>query len=404
MNNRFFLWVVSVFLALLLIAGGFACGFLVSRHDSIPLARPLSPVKAKPSLDLVQEVINLVKHSYVNDVSTNKLIIGAVKGVIKALDDPYSHYFTPPDYNFFQEETSGRFFGVGIELGMKDSKLTVVGTIEGTPAYKAGIKSNDVIIKVDDKSTTGMSIHQAVTLIRGEKDTQVALAITREGISKPLVFKMMRAEIKLPNVKSKMLDDEIGYVRLHSFTESCGAEVKKAVNDLKDQGAKGMILDLRNNPGGLLNEAVDVSGVFLDSAVIVSIKKRSGKTEEYRSNSGADGDIPLVILVNHGSASASEIVAGAIKDHKRGVLVGEKTFGKGSVQSMLQLSNGGGMVLTTAVYMTPNGTVIHKKGIKPDAEVKTPKEMTAEKDPQLDKASEIINDLIKGRDWKKKAA
>lgn len=386
-------------------AGGFASGYLVGKHPSTSLVMPsIPPVKVTPTLNLVQEVITLVQHAYVEKVPTDQLVVGAVKGVLKSLNDPYTHYFSPSDYNFLQEETSGRFFGVGIELGMKDSQLAVVSTIEGTPAFKAGIKGGDIITKIDETSTKGMSTQKAVGLIRGDQGTQVKLTIQREGVSKPLVFKMIRAEIKLPNVKSKMLDGKIGYVRLHSFTDGCGADVKKTVDDLKAQGAKGIVFDLRGNPGGLLTESVSVASVFIDSGVIVSIKKRSGKTEEFQAHGGADKDIPLVILVDKGSASASEIVAGAIKDYGRGVLVGEKTFGKGSVQTMMPLSNGAGMVLTTAVYMTPKGTIIHKKGVEPDVESKTPKEITAEKDPQLDKAKEIINDILEGKDWKKKAA
>lgn len=398
---------VSLSLAVLLVAGGFASGYLVGRHPSGALTMPITPArpaKATPTLDLVQEVINLIQHAYFNEVSSDKLVIGAVRGVLKSLNDPYSHYFSPDDFNFFQEETSGRFFGVGIELGMKDSRLVVVSTIEGTPAFKIGIKTDDIIIKIDDQSTEGMSTHKAVTLIRGDKGTPVVLTIERQGVDKPLVFKMIREEIKLPNVKAKMLDGKFGYVRLHSFTEGCGSEIKQAVYDLKSQGAKGIIFDLRNNPGGLLSESVRVSSVFIESGVIVSIKQRSGKTQEQKATGGADEDIPLVLLVNKGSASASEIVAGAIKDYGRGALVGEKTFGKGSLQTMMQLSNGGGMVLTTAVYMTPKGTVIHKKGIKPDILVKTPKEITEGKDTQLDKAKEIIIDILEGKDWKKKAA
>lgn len=407
MNKRIFRGVVSLSLAVLLVAGGFASGYLVGRHPSGALTMPITPArpaKATPTLDLVQEVINLIQHAYFNEVSSDKLVIGAVRGVLKSLNDPYSHYFSPDDFNFFQEETSGRFFGVGIELGMKDSRLVVVSTIEGTPAFKIGIKTDDIIIKIDDQSTEGMSTHKAVTLIRGDKGTPVVLTIERQGVDKPLVFKMIREEIKLPNVKAKMLDGKFGYVRLHSFTEGCGSEIKQAVYDLKSQGAKGIIFDLRNNPGGLLSESVRVSSVFIESGVIVSIKQRSGKTQEQKATGGADEDIPLVLLVNKGSASASEIVAGAIKDYGRGALVGEKTFGKGSLQTMMQLSNGGGMVLTTAVYMTPKGTVIHKKGIKPDILVKTPKEITEGKDTQLDKAKEIIIDILEGKDWKKKAA
>ncbi len=383
---------------LFLIGSSFAGGYYFAKKT---FKGTIPPFKGKPvSLDLVQEVIATIRHSYVEKVPEEKLILGAAKGVVEALNDPYSHYLSKTHYKYFQEETTGYFFGIGIQIGIKDHHVTVISPIEGTPADRAGIKAGDIILKVDGKSVAKLPLDSVVSMIRGEEGTFVTLDISRVGRKEPLTFKVKRAKIELPNVSSKMLDKDLGYVRIHTFSQETGQRLRDGVAKLIGEGAKGIILDLRNNPGGLLEEAVEVASVFIDKGVIVRVKSRSGKEEIYEAVSGIHGmekpfDVPLVILINKGSASASEIVAGAVQDLKRGILVGEKTFGKGSVQNMVPLTNGAGLVLTTARYYTPNGKQIHGKGLKPDYLVKGGEELMGKKDKQLEKAKEVIKSLIR---------
>jgi carboxyl-terminal processing protease len=388
-------------IAILLIVVSFIFGFAIGHTVG---GRPLFKKETKadvPSLKIVKEAIDQVRNQFVEDIPVEKLREGAIKGVIDALNDPYSRYFSKKEYKSLNEETNGHFFGVGLELGLKDSKLVVVSPIEDTPAYKAGIKSGDQIIYIDKKSTKKMPIEKAVSLIRGKKGTTVVLTISREGNDKPVKFSLVRDEIKVPNVTSKMKESGIGYIRIHMFSKGTGSDLRKSLEKLKGEGAKGIIVDLRNNPGGLLDESVDVASNFVPSGTIVSIKGRDGGSEVFDSKGNAF-EFPLVVLVNKGSASASEIVAGAIQDTKRGVLVGEKTFGKGSVQSVITLSDGSGVTITNAKYFTPSGRSIHKIGITPDVVVHLD-EKNKKEDVQLNRAIEILKDLISGKNWRKAA-
>jgi len=399
MSNKLMVAGAVIFLIVLL-AVGFVTGVVVGHLYDIPSVGTISPAPGPYNLELVEEAMAQIHNSYVKKVPARKLIQGAIKGMMESLDDPYSRYYTKADFRYLQEESRGHFFGVGIELGLKDHKITVVAPMDNTPASRAGIKAGDFIIKIDGKVTQNMSLNEAVERIRGDEGTTVVLVMSRTGAKEPLTFKLVRQKISMPNVVSKTIDPGIGYVRLHAFTEDSGSKVAEALEELKRKGIKGIILDLRNNPGGVLDESVKIASNFIETGPIVSVKGRTEGSQTYVARGNAY-DFKLVILVNKGSASASEIVAGAVQDTKRGVLVGEKTFGKGSVQSVIDLSDGSGLTMTVAEYFTPKGRSIHKKGVKPDVTV--PLEKNGEKDNQLEKAKEILRLLIRGKDWKEAA-
>lgn len=318
------------------------------------------------------EVFTTIQKNYVDDVNPKELIRSAIKGMVNSLD-PHSAYLTPEAYKEFQTETKGEFGGIGIQIGIKDGALTVIAPIEDTPAFKAGIKAGDKIIKIDGQSTKDMNINDAVSKMRGPKGKPVVLTIQREEWKQPKDITIIRDIIKIKSVKYKMIDKEIGYIKLIQFQEQTAQDLANALKSLKDSGMQSLILDLRNNPGGLLNSAVDVCEQFLPPKhLVVSIKGRSGEKMQYYTESlrPAYVDIPMIVLVNQGSASASEIVAGALQDYKRAVILGVQTFGKGSVQSLIPLSDGSALKLTTAKYYTPSGRSIHAVGIMPDIVVK----------------------------------
>jgi carboxyl-terminal processing protease len=318
------------------------------------------------------EVLTLIKKNYVDDVKTKDLISGAIKGMIVSLD-PHSGYMSAEAFKEFQVETKGEFGGLGIQIGVKDGILTVIAPIEDTPAYKAGIKAGDKILKISGESTKNMSITDAVSKMRGPKGTSITLTIFREGWKEPNDFTIIRDIIKIKSVKSKVLSDNIGYIKLTQFQETTATELATAIEKLKKEGMTSAILDLRNNPGGLLNVAIGVTEQFLPpQKLVVYIKGKTGEKIEYYTEKVSQHytDMPMVVLVNHGSASASEIVAGALKDWNRAVIIGVQTFGKGSVQSLIPLSDGSGLRLTTAKYYTPKGTSIQGVGIAPDIVVK----------------------------------
>ncbi|MBF0557874.1 MAG: S41 family peptidase [Nitrospirae bacterium] len=320
------------------------------------------------------EVLTLIKKNYVDEVKTKDLITGAIKGMVSSLD-PHSSFMPPESFKELQVETKGEFGGLGIQIGLKDSLLTVIAPIDDTPAYRAGIKAGDKIIKIAGESTKSMELESAVQKMRGPKGTSIVLSIMREGWHEPKDFSITRDIIKIKSVKPKMLDSSIGYIKLSQFQESTSADLSTALASLKKQGMASIILDLRNDPGGLLNSAVDVAAQFLQpKKLVVYIKGRTGEKIEYNTENENPSytEIPMVVLVNQGSASASEIVAGALKDWKRAIIIGTQTFGKGSVQSLIPLSDGSGLRLTTAKYYTPNGISIQSVGITPDILVKLP--------------------------------
>lgn len=381
-----------IFLLAVFFLSGLTVGYLLPRGKTTISAQS----SKKPSLEYVQEVIDQVKSKYVDEVSEDKLIKGAAKGVIEALGDPYSHIFDPTHFKLFRDDTSGFFYGVGIQIDLKDHYPVVVSPIEGTPAYKAGMKAGDIIVEVDGRPTKDLPLDQVIGMIRGEEGTKVKLKVHRNHSTKPLFFNLTRTKIEQPNVTSKLLEKKYAYIRIHTFNQGTSDKVRSSLNNLVSKGAKGIIIDLRNNPGGLLNESVFLASLFIKKGVVVKVKGRGGKEQVYNTVSDYHEikvfDLPLVVLINKGSASASEIFSGAIRDHKRGVLIGEATFGKASVQDVIDLSEGG-LVLTTAHYYTPNGENISKKGIKPDIEVKGQMKIGGP-DPQLDKAIKVLSEKI----------
>ena len=318
------------------------------------------------------EVLAHIQKHYVEEVKTKDLVYGAIRGMLATLD-PHSAFMPPDVYKEVQVETKGEFGGVGIQIGIKDNRLTVIAPIDGTPAERAGIKAGDFILKVNEEPTKDMTLVDAVQKMRGPKGTKVTLTIQREGAAEPMVFVLTREIIKIESVRSKMLDGSIGYIRVTQFQDQTAKDVSAALRKLREQKMQSLILDLRNNPGGLLTSAVEVSEQFVGpNRLIVYIKTREGRKDDYVSHTKEQqpDDYPIIVLVNEGSASASEIVAGALQDWGRAVVVGVQTFGKGSVQTILPLGDGSGLRLTTAKYYTPKGRSIHGVGINPDIVVK----------------------------------
>ncbi|MBQ9405447.1 MAG: S41 family peptidase [Desulfovibrio sp.] len=327
------------------------------------------------ALKRFSQVLDIVERYYVRDVSQGDLLNGAVKGMLQGLD-PHSTFMNAEEYKEMQETTSGEFFGVGIEISMENGQVTVVTPIEDTPAFRAGIKSGDVIFSINGQPTQELSLQEVVSRIRGPKGSEVELVIIHNDVKTPQTVRIVREAIPLVSVKSKKLEDGYYWIRLTRFSEKTTEELKEALNAANKAcknagGIKGIVLDLRNNPGGLLDQAVSVSDVFLDKGVIVSIKGRRGNAERVyeAKNQKDDLHVPMVVLINAGSASASEIVAGALRDQKRALTVGERSFGKGSVQNIIPLSDGSGLKLTVALYYTPNGSSIQAEGIVPDVDI-----------------------------------
>lgn len=321
------------------------------------------------------QVLDLVERNYVKDVTQSELINGALKGMLQGLD-PHSTFMTSDEYKEMQETTSGEFFGVGIEISLENGQVIVVTPIEDTPAFRAGLQPGDVILSIDGQPAQELSLQEVVSRIRGAKGSEVELTILHSNAKTPQTVRITRDAIPLISVKSKQLEDGYYWVRLTRFSERTTEELKEALKQAQKEskaagGLKGIVLDLRNNPGGLLDQAVSVSDAFLDNGTIVSIKGRDGGAERtYSARKQADDiDVPMVVLVNAGSASASEIVAGALRDQKRAPILGERSFGKGSVQNIIPLADGSGLKLTVALYYTPNGSSIQAEGIVPDFEV-----------------------------------
>ncbi len=333
------------------------------------------------NLKTFSEVLDMVEKNYVEPVDSTKMMQGAINGMMKSLD-PHSTFMTAEMYKDLEVETRGSFGGIGIEITILKDVLTVVSPIEDTPAYHAGVKAGDQIIKIDGKSTKDITITEAVKKLRGPRDTQVTITIFHEGMAKPKDIVITRSIIKIRSVKSKTFEDHIGYIRISSFQERTVEDAKKSLREIEAKASplKGIVIDLRNNPGGLLNQSVEVSDLFLKSGVIVSTRGRS-KSMESKSEAKDDGDeptCPIVVLVNEGTASAAEIVSGALQDNGRAVILGTQTFGKGSVQTVIPLEDGAALKLTTAKYYTPKGRSIQAEGITPDIVVR-PVKPTEEK-------------------------
>ena len=347
-------------------------------------------------IDLFGEVLDKINKEYVDEINQSESMDYAINGLLQSLD-PYSAYMSPQIFNEMQTETSGKFGGLGIEVGMESGVVKVITPIDDTPASKAGIKAGDYIVKIDGVQVQGKSLSEAVELMRGEVGSSIELTVRRIGKKKALTFNVVRQIIQIQSVKSDLLEKNIGYIRLTSFNENSGDQIKKKINELeKNKEIKSYILDLRNNPGGLLSQAIKISDYFLNNGEIVSTKSR--KAIENRKWFAKEGDLTngktLVVLINNGSASASEIVAGALKDHKRAILLGENTYGKGSVQSIIPLKNDGAIRLTVAKYYLPSGKSISEVGVAPDIEISEESDnfrIKTETDNQLYYAIKLLN-------------
>ncbi len=347
-------------------------------------------------IDLFGEVLEKISKEYVDEVDQSKSMDSAINGLLQSLD-PYSAYMTPESFEGMQTETSGEFGGLGIEVGMEAGVVKVISPIDNTPASKAGLKAGDYIVKINNTQVQGKSLMEAVDLMRGPVGSSIEITVRRRGVKKALIFNITREVIQVQSVKSELIDNNIGYIRLTSFNENSSEQIKEKINKLnKNKDLKGYILDLRNNPGGLLSQAIKISDFFLENGEIVSTRSR--QASENRKWFAKKGDLTngktLIILINYGSASASEIVAGALKDHKRAIILGENSYGKGSVQSIIPLKNRGAIRLTIAKYYLPSGKSISEVGVTPDIEVVEGSDdfkFNSETDNQLNFALKLLN-------------
>ena len=348
-------------------------------------------------IDLFGEVLENIKKDYVDDVDQSEMMDSAINGVLQSLD-PYSAYMSPELFNEMQTDTKGEFGGLGIEIGMESGVVKVISPIDDTPAAKAGIKAGDYIVKIGKEQVQGKSLLEAVKLMRGPVGSSIDLTVRRKNVKKPLEFKIVRKIIEVQSVSSKKIGDQknLGYIRLKSFNENSDKQFLKSVKEFEKSKIKGYVLDLRNNPGGLLTQAINITDFFLEDGEIVSTKGR--KVSETRKFFARRGDEvkgkPIVVLINNGSASASEIFAGALKEHKRAIILGENSYGKGSVQSIIPLRNGGGMRLTISKYYLPSGKSISEVGVTPDILVEEAGDdflINSDKDNQLNYAIKLFN-------------
>lgn len=357
-------------------------------------------------LKVFSEVLSLIESNYVEPVESDAMIEGAISGMVKSLD-PHTSYMPPVSYKEMQVETTGKFGGLGIEISVRDGVLTVVSPIEDTPAFKVGIKPGDKIIKIEDESTLDMTLQDAVSRLRGETGSPVTITIFRKTFKAPKEFTIVRAIIKVRSVVSKLYQNDIGYIKIRNFSKNTSSDLDKALDELRGKGITKLILDVRNNPGGLLNQAVEVTDRFLNKEnLIVYTKGRSDEQNmRFTSHDKVAGvSYPLIVLVNGGSASASEIVAGALQDLNRAIVLGTQTFGKGSVQTIIPLSDGSGLRLTTARYYTPSGRVIQENGIEPDIIVEmNPRDELEEKDDKKEEPEEKtrLRRFLREKDLKK---
>ena len=383
--------IISSIILIVAFAAVFGFGFWAGKAQVV--CRVCAPETV--NFSLFWEAWNKVRDTYVNpaDFDTQKLIYGAISGMVKSLDDPYTVFFTPNQNKEFLEDVGGRFEGVGMEIDIKDNQLQVVAPLEGTPAERAGIRAGDKILEIGDRSTADITVEEAVSLIRGKKGTEVALQISRKGWDAPKEFKIERDVIIVPSLKLEFKDD-IAYLKLYQFSENANSDFAKAAAQILNSSANKIVLDLRNNPGGYLEVAQNIAGWFLEkgqAVVTEDFRDEENKLVYRASGNSSLLDYPLAVLINQGSASASEILAAALRDNRGTKLVGETSFGKGSVQELVTLTDGSSLKITVADWLTPKGEHIKKVGLKPDFEVKlTEEDVTEGKDPQLEKAIEIL--------------
>jgi carboxyl-terminal processing protease len=389
--------IISVFLILIFISGVFVTGFFAGNYVGESNCEVCQPQEI--NFSLFWEAYHKLQEKFVNPEKINiqEIIYGAISGMVKSLEDPYTVFFPPEETKRFIEDTKGSFEGVGMEIDIKNGQLQVVAPLEGTPAQKAGLRPGDRILAINSTSTADLTVDEAVNMIRGPKGTEVILTIFREGWQKSKEIKMVREVINVPSLKWEMKEDNIAYLKLYQFSQNAGGDFDRVAIEILNSGARGFILDLRDNPGGYLEVAQDIAGWFLERGQIVTIEDFGGKREniEYKaSGNGSLSRYSMVILVNQGSASGSEILAGALRDNLGIKLIGEKSFGKGSVQELEQLSDGSSLKITVAKWLTPKGELITGKGLEPDIKVeRTEEDFQEDRDPQLDKAIETLKEM-----------
>lgn len=390
-KNKIFLSILLVFLFLLVFGGGF---YLGQKQVVCPICPP-----ENLDFSLFWEAYNKLQTEYIDPsrINTQDVIYGAIAGMTDSLKDPYSTFFNPEEANRFAQDLSGSFEGIGVEVGLRNNQLTIVAPLKGTPGEKAGLKPGDVITKIDGKDATDMSVEEAVKLIRGKGGTEVTLSIFRKGWSEVKDIKITRETIVVPTVEWELKNGDVAYIEMYQFGQTLPADFNNIAMEILKSPAKKIVLDLRNNPGGYLEVAQDIAGWFLKKGQIVTIESQEqGKEKtEYKAEGNATfAEYPIVVLINDGSASASEILAGALKDNRKVKLVGKKSFGKGSVQEIVELRDGSMLKITIAKWLTPKGTSISEVGLTPDIKVDlTEKDFEANRDPQLDKALEIIKNI-----------
>jgi len=413
-NRSLFNKYLVFFVVIFLLAGSFYGGYKIGQKNSpiaeikeksIPINQAyidnrLPGSENKIDFSLFWKVWDLVRQKHIakNSLDAQKMIYGAINGMLKATGDPYSYFFSPEESKSFTQDIEGSFEGIGAELGMKDGILTVVAPLEGSPAQRAGLMAGDKILKIDGKVSADMNIDEAVDIVRGKKGTSVKLTVLRSGEQETREISITRDVIEIKSVKLDFKDNNIAHLRITKFGENTDREFSDATNQIISKGTKGIILDLRNDPGGLLDKAVSIASKILPKGqVVVSEEDSQGNKENLRTTGGDKlGGIPMVVLINEGSASASEILAGALRDNQEMTLIGKKSFGKGSVQELINLPGNSSVKITIAKWLTPKGDYIMEKGITPDVEVDlTADDYINNRDPQLDKAMEVIKEKIK---------
>lgn len=373
----------------------FGVGFYIGQKQVVcPICAP-----SNIDLSLFWDAYYKLQDNFVDSskLDTQKIIYGAISGMTKSLGDPYTSFFNPTEAKKFEQDLSGSFDGIGVEIGLKKNQLTVIAPLKNTPGEKAGLKAGDIIIKINDKSTADMSAEEAANLIRGKKGTEVTLTIFRDGWENTKDIKITRSTINIPSVDWELKDENIAYIHIYLFDQALSSNFNKIASEILNSPAKKIVLDLRNNPGGYLEIAKEISGWFLKNGQVVTIENFGQDKDKkyYKADGNANfSEYPMVVLIDQGSASASEILAGTLRDNRNILLIGEKSFGKGSVQEVLQLRDGSMLKITIAKWLTPNGNSISEVGLSPDINVEiTDKDSENKKDPQLDKALEIIKNL-----------